>query len=224
MDFKMFRFKPRAALVAVTAIAALALPASALATNVTVWSVTQATGRLGTCTAAAPYAGVPTVLYDGNVEVVQAYGSYLDYGNETFGVNLAWYQGINIPYTWEFIRPPGRYLFQQIPASEPIALYNTVNHQYLAEGDETFGIGLVWSQTPQYQWQVANGGDPPSDPCNGELYNDVEKAYLIDYPRRFGVDLGWIHAPFETGPNYIPPTTRPVWIQPVSVTGATTAR
>ena len=98
-----------------------------------------------------------------------------------------------------------------------------MNHQYLAEGGETFGIGLVWSQTPQYQWQVANGGDA-SQPCNGELYNDVEKGYLIPYPRRFGVDLGWIHAPFSTGPDYIPPTTRPVWIPPVTVTGATTAR
>lgn len=56
------------------------------------------------------------------------------------------------------------------------------------------------------------------------ISNSSGPSRVIDYPRRFGVDLGWIHAPFETGPNYIPPTTRPVWIHPVSVTGATTAR
>lgn len=40
-DSKMFRFKLRTALVALTAIAAFALPASALATNVTTWQIAQ---------------------------------------------------------------------------------------------------------------------------------------------------------------------------------------
>ena len=199
----MCRFKLRAAFVALTATVAVAVPATALATNVTVWSVMQDRG-LGVCTAAAPLAGVGTVLYDGHHQTPDYFGSYLSYGHETFGVDLAWYKGINIPSTWEFIRPPGHYLLQEIPASQRVALYSTVNHQYLAEGNQTFGIDLVWSTAPRYQWQVANGGDP-SNPCNGDLYNDAENAYLIDHHQTFGVDLGWIHSPFSTGPAYIPP-------------------
>jgi hypothetical protein len=227
----MFRFRLRAALVALTAIAAFALPASALATNVTRWQIMQPADPTGT-SVYAPYADVATVLSD---PYRGAYAQDLVYGNETFGVNLTWTTppsgGPTLgDYQWEFIRQPGHYVTQQIAASDQVALYNRVNSHYLVltcgggfevaclglPAGSVFGINLGWSTTPSYQWQVAKGGDS-SFPYVADLYNDTEQAYLIDYNQTFGVDLGWIHAPFETGPDYIPPSsTGQVQVPPVT--------
>lgn len=222
----MLRFKIRVALVALTAIAAFALPASALATNVTRWDVEQQ--NEASPDGQAPYAGVPTRLDDAYREANMTLPTgvklrepeSLSYGHETFGVDLTWsppiYGKPNL--TWEFIRPPGRYLTQQIAASENVALYNTVNHQYLAWACpgfataclgaeiEPFGINLAFSRTPEYQWRIFKGSDD-GHPYLADIYNVTEKAYLIDHHQTFGVDLGWIHAPFETPPDYIPPAS-----------------
>ncbi|MBV8987695.1 MAG: hypothetical protein JO372_03945 [Solirubrobacterales bacterium] len=229
----MFRFKLRAALVSLTAIAALAVPASALATNVTRWEIYQPNEFPTVYNLYAPYANVPSVLTD-HYRPNPYDPEPISYGHETFGVNLTWgrpnYEYTNAlqPYVqWEFIRQPRHYLTQQIAASNHVALYNTVNHRYLAWACgglesaclgapiESFGINLYWSRNPQYQWQVAKGGDDGHADL-ADLYNDIEKAYLIDHHQTFGVDLGWIHAPFETGPDYIPPAP-PVSTRPVSL-------
>lgn len=215
----MFRFKIRAALVALTAIVVLAAPVSALATNVTDWGLVQENNPGASNSDLAPYAAVPTVLLNWNpTENYEPLPSALVYGYETFGLNLTYatpsYGSSSSDYQWEFIRQPGAYATQQVSASERVALYNTTNHGYLAractdsgcigEGSEAFGINLYWSTTPQYEWQVAKGGDN-SFPNYADLYNTTEQAYLISWSQTFGVDLGWIHAPFETGPDYIPP-------------------
>lgn len=238
-DSKMFRFKLRTALVALTAIAAFALPASALATNVTTWQIAQQNDPGASSTDLAPYAGALTELVsppinggglpsgaEPNPDAVS-----LIYGNQTFGVDLTWAPssgsfGSSPNYQWEFLRRPGPYVTQQIAATNQVALYNTANRRYLAwacpsdsgcigRPVEAFGINLYWSTTPSYEWQVAKGGNP-STPPYADLYNDAEKAYMIPWPRTFGVDLSWIHAPFETGPDYIPPRT-PVSTPPVSL-------
>ena len=233
----MFRFKAPAALVALTAIAAFALPASALATNVTRWEIVQQNDPNPAANGAAPDAGVPTMLLNWYRTYKVSGVAYpvpepLAYGHETFGVNLTWgtppYGASYLPYTqWEFVRQPGRYVTPQIAAGDHVALYDTANQRYLAWACSGFftacigapivpaGINLYFSTTPQYQWQVAKGGDS-GHPFYADLFNDAEKAYLIDHSQTFGVDLGWIHAPFETGPDYIPPTL-PVSTQPVSL-------
>jgi len=244
----MFRFKIRAALVALTAIAALAVPASALATNVTVWETNQ---QVAVSTQnAAPYANTLTQLMDpyraytaSNYDEAES----VVYAHETWGVDLTWTEPLNSgaqllsEYQWEFIKLPGAYATQQVAASDHVALYNTVNRKYLAwacsDGlgsgcigpTENFGINLYYSSTPQYQWQVAKGGNPTT-PSYADLYNDVERAYLIEHHQTFGVDLGWIHAPFETGPDYIPPgpgvvlRTMPVSTKSVSVASPPTVK
>ena len=223
----MFRFRPCAALVALTAIAALAVPASAFATNVTEWEIDQTNGTPDS-SLAAPYANVPTQLVNWSREIVDPSVSYnplpsaLVYGHQTFGVDLTWataqWESSSLPsYQWEFIRQPGSYVTQQVAASEHVALYNTANQKYLAWAchgtdtgcigipSENYGISLYWSTTPSYEWQVARGSvDPGNSWANADLYNDIEGAYLIYHPQT-GVGLGWIHAAFETGPNYIPP-------------------
>jgi hypothetical protein len=226
----MFRFKIRAALVALTALAALALPASALATNVTTWQIAQQNDPAAANTDQAPYANVLTQIVSPPLAGDLPYGAErnpedfsLIYGNQTFGVNLTWApssglsSGSSDEYQWEFIRPPGTYATQQIAASESVALYDTTNHQYLARACpsgtgcigapvEAFGINLYWSTTPSYEWQVFKGGNP-STPSYADLYDSAEEAYMIPWASFEGVgpELGWIHAPFETGPDYIPP-------------------
>ena len=235
----MFRFKARAALVALTAVAACAVPASALATNVTDWEIAQQNDPAPDYNGAAPDASVPTQLLNWyreynlklptGAQVPEP--SSLIYGYQTFGVNLTWgtpaYGASTAPdQQWEFIRQPGIYVTPQIAAGDHVALYNTAKREYLAracpadeacigESPELFGINLYYSSTPQYQWQVAKGGDT-GHPFWADLYNDAEQAYLIFHSQTFGVDLGWIHAPFETGPDYIPPKL-PVSTQPVSL-------
>ncbi len=228
-DSKMFRFKLRPALVALTAIAALALPASALATNVTTWQIVQQNDPAAYTTDQAPDAGVLTQLVAPPIDGASGpYGAEqspypfsLIYGQQTFGVDLTYapFSGPSASspnYEWEFVRQPGHYVTQQIAATDEVALYNTASHQYLARacpsGDgcigapvETFGINLYFSTTPSYEWQVFKGGNP-STPSYADVYDSAEQAYMIPWPSLLEVDLGWIHAPFETGPDYIPPT------------------
>lgn len=66
----MFHFKLRAALVSLTAIATLALPASALATNVTTWQIVQQNYPGASNTDQAPYAGVRTELVAPPIRVI----------------------------------------------------------------------------------------------------------------------------------------------------------
>jgi hypothetical protein len=222
----MLRFKLRAGLIALTAVAALVVPASASATNVTDWELGQQGSPPSSTANAAPYANAPTILMDPYRQyTAPGYdeAESVVYGHETWGVDLTWTEPLSSgaallsEYQWEFIRQPGNYDTPQVAATDHVALYNTVNGQYLAWAchagfgsgcigpTENYGINLYYSSTPQYQWQVAKGGDTAA-PDLADLYNDVEQAYLIEHSQTFGVDLGWIHAPFETGPDYIPPT------------------
>jgi len=218
----MFSNKLRTAIVALGAAAALALPASALATNPVVWRTLQGSSDTGQPTISSSYT-----LADWN-RVVRTYaangvgygdtGQDLVYGNQTFGVDLNWYTPrygdlLNDPPTgpgpqWRFVRQ-GFSPVHQISGTQRVALYNTANHQYLADGNETFGVDLVWSATPVFEWQVATGQSNVSGYGGSftELYNTTEQAYLIDGHETWGVDLRWLHAPFSLPYGYTPPRT-----------------
>jgi hypothetical protein len=178
----MFSNKLRTAIVAVAAVAGLAIPASALATNPVVWRTSQGSS-LGQPTAAQTYT---LANWNRVVRVYGPNGGYGDtgqdlvYGNQTWGVDLNWYtpryQNL-IPPTgpglqWRFVRK-GFHLTAGISGYERVALYNTVNHQYLADGNETFGVNVVYSSTPRYEWQVATGQSNVSGYGGSftELYN-----------------------------------------------------
>jgi hypothetical protein len=213
----MFSRKLRATMVAVAA-AALAVPASALATNPVVWRTNQ-----GSSLASQPTDTGTYTLANWN-RVVRTYGAnggYADtgqdlvYGNQTWGVDLNWYTpryddllaGGGAGYQWRFVRQYPNRFFHQISGTERVALYNTANGQYLADGNETFGVNIVWSSTPRFEWQVATG---QSD-VNGyggsftEVYNTTEQAYLLNGHETWGVDVVWLHAPFSLPPYYTPP-------------------
>lgn len=106
-----------------------------------------------------------------------------------------------------------------------MTLYNTNNHKYLANGHETFGISLVWSSTPRYEWRYAEGGTYQSG-FVANLYNTSQQAYLINhggyYEGLYESGLGWIHAPFALPSGYVAP--KGISKQPVSVPGPRPAR
>ena len=179
----MFRLKLRRALVAFTAIAALALPASALATDVTTWQIVQQNDPAAANTDLAPDAVTLTELvsppltgnYPGGAEPNPAPLS-LVYGHQTFGVDLTYApsSGSSLNYQWEFIRQPGTYVTQQIAVTERVALYDTANHKYLARacntdgciggGTEAYGINLIGRPPPATSGGSPRGATPQPTP------------------------------------------------------------
>jgi hypothetical protein len=217
----MFSNKIRTAIVAFAGAAALALPASALAQNPLEWSLTGGASE-------QPYVFNSYTLGDVHRPLSCRFGAFqcwqdLVYGNETWGVDLNWnnpaFDSVGNPLhernvQWKFVRqvnprfpvvyPASCY---QISGTEQVALYNTVNHQYLADGHETFGVDLVWSSTPRYEWKVAIGLLEQSTYSArvAQLYNTTEQAYLVAGHQTWGVDLQWLHAPYGLPYTYNPP-------------------
>jgi len=163
----------------------------------------------------------------------------LVYGNETWGVDLNWnnptFDNIGNPLhesnvQWKFVREgnprfPAAYpaSCHQISGTEQVALYSTVSHQFLAYGNETFGVDLVWSSTPRYEWKVAVGllEQPTYSDRVAQLYDTTAGAYLVASHQTWGVDLGWLHAPYGLPYTYNPPAPcRPT----VTATATLTAR
>jgi hypothetical protein len=244
----MLSRKIRIAIVSLSALVALALPVSALAIEPLQWSkdsffddgiqpvganpASPAT-RQNSYTLSSDLKEANLNLPNGGSETVR---QELVYGNQTFGVDLDWFspepvyeyefQGYRNPgRQWQFVRQPVYHVTARIPATERVALYNTASQRYLVRGDETFGIGLVWSATARYEWQVAEG-EPNQTPggYRTELYNTAEQGYLIEHGRTWGVDLSWVHAPFSIPYGYQSPPPRVPRPQRVGNLGKTAAR
>ena len=179
--------------VLIALLCTLAFPASAFAVDPLEWSVTPK--NLGQPLGATLY----TLSNDR--------GGSLRYGSRVFGVDLVWGAGRQ----WEFLHNRfGPLKFRDhrtVPATETVALYNTAHHQYLASGFQRFGVDLVWSTTPRFQWKVYEGqSSAPGREGNVrvKLYNTIQHAYLIYGAERFGINLIWLHAPYTTPPPNSP--------------------
>ncbi len=224
----MLSNKIRTAIMVLAGAAALALPASALAQNPLEWSLTGGASE-------QPYVSNSYTLGNVHRPLSCRSGAFqcwqdLVYGNETWGVDLNWnnpaFDNLGNPLhernvQWKFVRQ-GNHRFPagypascyQVSGTEQVALYNTVNHLYLADGHETFGVNLVWSSTPRYEWKVAIGLLEQSTYSArvAQLYNTTEPgptgtqgAYLVMGHQIWGVDLRWLHAPYGLPYTYNPP-------------------
>lgn len=210
----MLSTKIRTTIAALAALTALVLPASALANPLSPTEWGYNIGSSNWETVAQPLAGH---LYDLN-EAYQPYnnrGSSLVYGftgcaHSTAGTELQWDWPGHLQ--WEFRRQAHHPMTNAITGMERVALYNHVHRAYLVRQGPTFGnanrprtVGLVFSPSPSYEWQVADGqGD------RAELYNTSLQAYLVrEYPLTFyphcGIDLGWQLAPFSLPSGYQQP-------------------
>lgn len=188
------------------ALAALALPASALAEYPNQWKYKNRDHRSSPAVAQP----LPGTLYDLLNEAKGSLGprSSLNYGftgcgGAAVGAELQW--GSPGYLQWEFQRLSSHPPTQAITGTERIALYNHFIGKYLIREDETFGINLGLSATPSYEWQIADGQGYYSA---AELYNTNEHAYLlwanVGAPT-CGIDLRWLHAPFSLPNGYQPP-------------------
>lgn len=232
----MLSTKLRTAIAALIALGAFAFPVSALAIEPLQW-ITDTNGSgptfefnetlaLGKDTQGQqPLGGNPASPFSNSYSLASQFKLFADlyqdlvYGNETFGVDLTWFNSEYVDWyraQWQFVRQPVSHMTARIPATEQVALYNVASGKYLMAEYEEFGIDLTWSATPRYQWQVAEGvPNNATGYYRTELYNSSEKGYLIEHERTWGVDLSWVHAPFSIPSGYKAPEFK---TQPVRVT------
>jgi hypothetical protein len=155
------------------AIAMLAIPAQASAVSKTdpvQWTYPPRS---------APSAGYAVTLYN------QINGRTMGYEERSFGINLGW-PGSKASLQWSFKRQNGTQ--GKIQDGEKLALYNSKAKQYVKYGERTWGINLVWSKSPVYQWVVKY--DATSG--NFSLYNTYQGDYVVYGERPFGINLRWL--------------------------------
>lgn len=167
--------RPLATVAAAAAVLAAALPGAASAaapTDAAQWDLNSARPSVN-------------VAYSFDNLIVD---SHLRYGERTFGINLVWG---SYKSQWTFMprAPPNvrDHRRRALQPGEPVAIYNSVTRQYLVYGDRTWGINLVWSKTPHYEWRVEWDADG-----DVSLYNTDVRDHLVYGRRGVGVNLRWL--------------------------------
>jgi hypothetical protein len=113
----------------------------------------------------------------------QAKNRSLKWDSEKFGVDLVWDEN---PALWKIEAQGGPHVME----GQAVAL-RVWGGGWLAYGTETWGVDLVLSSTPVYQWYVlaSTPGTPIEDTF--ALWNSAAKGYLITRHQTWGVDLDW---------------------------------
>jgi hypothetical protein len=115
----------------------------------------------------------------------QPKGRSLKWDTERFGVDLVWDEH---PALWKIEAQGGPHVMQ----GQAVAL-RVWGGGWLAYGNETWGVDLVLSSTPVYQWYVLT--DTPGRPIEPSgafaLWNSAANGYLISRAQTWGVDLDW---------------------------------
>jgi hypothetical protein len=126
-------------------------------------------------------------------------GGNLTNENQTFGVDLDWSYNAGL---WKIEAQGG----PQVMRGQAVAL-RVWGGGWLKYGNETYGISLVLSDTPSYEWYVL-GSTPPGSKISWErfaLWNSAAKDYLVAGHRSIGASLDW-QKETQSSP---PPTTQP---------------
>lgn len=121
-------------------------------------------------------------------------GRSLINAGQTFGVNLAWTDDTAL---WKIEAQGGPHLMY----GQAVAL-RVWGGGWLTYGHETWGVDLVLSNEPAYQWYVV--GEQPGNPIdNGEfaLWNSAANRYLTSGYQTFGVSLNWASQPGTSTPS-----------------------
>ena len=108
----------------------------------------------------------------------------LTWANQTFGVDLDWSES---PALWKIEAQGGPHLMD----GQAVAL-RVWGGGWLEYGNETWGVDLVLSDTPSYEWYVLGG--PAGASLNGgpfALWNSAADDYLVYGDETFGVNLNW---------------------------------
>jgi hypothetical protein len=221
---------------ALAALTALVLPASALAESAPAeWRYNRDLCAITFECSPVAAQPVPGHLYDLN-DLYEFHSLNEPYNRRTSlvygytacarssavaGVPLQWASPGRLQ--WEFRRQTPHPMTSAITGTERVALYNHFHRAYLVLEGPKIGhanqpqtVGLGFSATPSYEWQVADGqGDW------AELYNTQAQAYLsgalhlVRGPSSYcGIDLWWQQAPFSLPNGYQPPQTLAESVRP----------
>jgi hypothetical protein len=143
--------------------------------------------------------------------------SHVRYGERSFGINLVWG---SVSSQWSFMPAPPRpnvrdHRKRPMVPGEKVAIYNTINRAYLVHGSRTWGINLIWSKTPVYEWTV------DTDPATGNtsLYNRSAGDHVVYGERSQGINLRWLkdlkRIESQTGAGSLHDATVTMTAQPV---------
>jgi hypothetical protein len=142
------------------------------------WLIGEATGRLIA-------NGSYTKLVNRTIRMC------LGYKVRLVGINLGWRD-------CDSISPNIRLVRQTTGDQRPLVFGERLAIQvrgrgYLRYGQRTYGINLVWSNTPSYEWEIRGGaiGELVQTGMPMALYNRVEADTLIYCKRLYGINLRW---------------------------------
>ena len=117
----------------------------------------------------------------------------LDYKSRDYGINLSWIPEENTPRNVRIVRPEG---WVQLRDGDVVAL-GVAGGGYLKFQRREYGISLVWSAQPVYEWQIrttlqGGSGHHVRAGTPVGLYNLVENDFLFYDPRQYGINLKWL--------------------------------
>jgi hypothetical protein len=120
---------------------------------------------------------------------------YLIHAHQTFGVDLNWSHD---PALWKIEAQGGPNLMY----GQAVAL-RVWGGGWLKYEHETYGVNLVLSGTPSYEWHVV--GETPGHPLDFHqfaLWNSAANDYLVKAHETWGASLAWYQ-------DTLPPSTTP---------------
>ena len=146
-------------------------------------------GGSGTCnsdqTNCTLNAGSPLSLWNKHIE------RYVQYGSREYGINLVWApRGPRPVKAVRLIRSKGT--LDPIAYGEPLALY-VEGGKFLRYDEREYGINLVWSDTPVFEWKLDGG--TPARLVNSRravgLVNTKIGQHVVYCEREYGINLRW---------------------------------
>jgi hypothetical protein len=112
------------------------------------------------------------------------------YGERKWGINLVWDKKANLNNIK--VVTQGIVAGGAIRYGDKVAIH-VEGGGYLKYQKRDFGINLVWSKEPVYEFVITGGAKGTAVPLNATvaIYNEVEKDFLINAERPVGINLRW---------------------------------
>ena len=146
-------------------------------------------GGAGTCSSdqssCTLSAGSPIYLLNNHIE------KYVQYGRREYGIDIVWAGPVPKPVKGvRLIRATGT--LDPVSYGEPMALY-VEGGKYLKYAEREYGINLVWSDTPVFEWKLDGGvaGRPVNSRRQVGLVNTKIGEHVVYCEREYGINLKW---------------------------------
>jgi hypothetical protein len=115
----------------------------------------------------------------------------LRYATRDYGINLNWTDWRNS--RWE-VHGQGLAANAPITNTTDVAIW-VPGGGWLRWGSQNYGIDLVWSSTPVYEWKLISGAGGQA------LFNSSRNDYVVYGSRPWGVNLIWLGDAMVTPPG-----------------------